>query len=148
MRHVRGRVTPIVPLLVLGTLLTACSGGSTIKPTTSDLDCSAVTGAARQIVLQNPKTVSQDEIDRINAAADGLAAAAEQATTPVAEPARQLATTAKAYAEALANKDIERATITEGQLRREAEPVADACGMADRPDQLLGTTSGTAADNG
>jgi uncharacterized lipoprotein len=143
MRHVRGRVTPIVPLLALAAGLAACSGGSTVKPTTSDLDCSAVTGAARQIVLQNPKTVSQDEIDRINAAADKLATAAEAATTPVADPARQLAATAKLYADALAGKDVERATITEGQLRREAVPVADACGMAARPDQVLGTTSGT-----
>ena len=144
MRHLRGRVIPIAPLIALATLLTACGGGGkTAPPTDIDRDCAGATAAARQIVLQNPTSITDADITRITAAADQLAAAGDAATTAVADPARQLAQTAKAYADALVSKNVERATILEGQLRREAVPVAQACGLGNRPDLVLGTTSGS-----
>jgi hypothetical protein len=148
MHHLRDRVSQIVPLLLVSALAAGCGGGSKAKPTQTDTDCAAVTGAARQVVLLNPKTATDDQIQRVDAAADLLTQVSTTATTAVAEPGRKLGATAKAYAAALATHDAGRATIVEATLRRDALPVADACGLALRPDQVLGTTSGPAGSSG
>jgi hypothetical protein len=138
--HPLVRLLPIIAL----TVVAACSSGSSsLKLDQQEQDCSAITAAARQVVLVNPNSVAPDELTRNTAAAAALEAAASAATTEVAAPAQALAASAKAYAEALARRDVERATANEGLLRQQAVPVAEACGMGKRADLVLGTTSGT-----
>src|SRR3954465_8426241 len=132
MHHIRGRVAPTVLLLSLAVVLAGCGSDTKTSPQTeSERDCAGVTAAAHQIVLQNPKTITDADIDRINAAADQLMGAADNATTAVADPAHQLPETAKSYADALAAKNVGRATILEARLRQQAVPVAQKCGLGE-----------------
>jgi hypothetical protein len=133
------RLLPVVALIVVA----GCGGGSSgLKLSDSERDCAAITAAARQVVLINPRNAAADELTRNTAAAAALETAASAATTAVGPAAQALAATAKAYAVALTRRDAERATSNEGLLRQQAVPVAEACGLGKRADLLLGTTSG------
>ena len=148
MRPARDHVVRLVPLAVLG-LAAACGGGSSdLKLGERERDCAAVTAAARQIVLVNPRTASPEDVERNKVASTALDAAAASASTEVATSARTLAASAKAYVEALERRDAQRATANEGLLRQQAVPVAQACGYGNRADLVLGTTSGTGGQGG
>ncbi|MDX6288121.1 MAG: hypothetical protein QOG53_3606 [Frankiales bacterium] len=142
MRRAQNQLVRLVPILALG-LAAACGGSSDIKLTDSERDCAAVTAAARQVVLVDPRKATPEDLERNKTAAETLESAAASATTEVAEPARALAGSATAYVAALEKRDALRATANEGLLRQQAVPLAQVCGFGTRADQILGTTSGT-----
>ena len=116
-----------VTLAAVATLATACGGGSTVKPTQADRDCTAVTQAANAVRVVNGTTATADDIARSAAAASELTTAASNATTDVAAPAGQLAAVVRTYADALARHDVEGVNVGGGLVRQRAQAVADVC---------------------
>ncbi|MFL6239162.1 MAG: hypothetical protein ACJ735_06705 [Actinomycetes bacterium] len=126
MRRARPRAA-LPGLAVVAAIVAGCGGGHTVKLGTAERDCASVVQAANAIQVVAGSDATASDIARSNAAAAALTTAAANATTAVAGPAGQLATTARAYAEALGHHNIEGINTSGGKLRQQAAPIADVC---------------------
>jgi hypothetical protein len=126
MRRTRPRAA-LPGLAALGLLAAACGGGHTASVTPQDQECAAVVQEANAIPLLEASKASAADVTRAQLAASGLTTAAANATGAVAGPGSQLASAARAYADALAGHQNEAANTAGGLLRQRAQAVATVC---------------------
>ena len=126
------RSRPALASLVCGGLIVlAACGGSTAPTTALDRDCSTFSSATVSLRLFPPRGARPQLIQENVAAAERIARAASEVTTPdVKAAARAIADTAEPYAAALRAHRIERAVSLEGVLRQHADRFGSICGLA------------------
>jgi hypothetical protein len=120
----------VLGLAAMAAALVACGGGSTAHVDQQANDCTAVVQASTGIQIVDGASATASTASAARSGADALTAAAARVTTDVAGPAGQLAAAARAYAAALAAKNVEGVNVTGGLLRQRAHAVANVCKQA------------------
>jgi len=124
------RSSALASLACGSVLVLAACGGSTAPTTALDRDCSAFSSATVSLRLSNPRVANEDLIRSNVAAAEQIAQAADDVTTPeVKDAAQAIADIAEPYAAALRAHRFERAIALEGLLRQRADRFGSVCGL-------------------